>query len=123
MDGIQQEEALANIKFGIDTITLYSPKYWDQKDWWAFQDPDCIAPEKFWDKALDTVAMTGASGLRLSFGPAQWRHALKRYGSPGRLQDAIHPRAPRVGGAPAPGAGGRPPASGARSTGGPSTSP
>jgi sugar phosphate isomerase/epimerase len=84
---------LANIKFGIDTITLYSPKYWDQKDWWAFQDPDCIAPEKFWDRALDTVAMTGASGLRLSFGPAQWRHALKRYGTPEKFQDAIHRRA------------------------------
>jgi len=81
-----------NLKFGIDTITLYSPSYWGLNKWWDFQDPEVISPENFWDKALDTVVEMGAEGLRLSFGPARWRYALKRYGTAEKFQGALQQR-------------------------------
>lgn len=85
------------IKYAIDMITLYEPTFWGLNDWNEFKENEdpvnaVLTPDKFWDKALDTVAGTGVQGIRCTFGPSDFHTALARYGSPEKFAKALAER-------------------------------
>lgn len=81
-----------NLKFGVDLITLYDPSWWGLDDFNKFYDKSALPPEVFWDKALDTVAESGITGIELSFGPGYWKNAMERYGSASAFMTQIKDR-------------------------------
>ncbi len=85
-------ETKGNLKFGVDLITLYDPPFWGVTEFNDFYDKSVLPPEKFWDRALDTVAEAGIDGIEITFGPGHWRNALERYGSPRAFQEALQSR-------------------------------
>jgi sugar phosphate isomerase/epimerase len=81
-----------NIRFAVDLITLYDPKFWQVDDFNAFYDRSVMTPQRFWDRALDTVAATGVEGIEITFGPGHWQNALANYGSASGFQKALQSR-------------------------------
>lgn len=83
-------------KLAVDLITLYDTSFWGVDDFNAFYDNSILPPEKFWDRALDTVADTEVQGIEVTFGPGHWRNALSRYGSAEHFADEVRDRGLRV---------------------------
>lgn len=81
-----------NLRFGVDLITLYDPYFWGVDDFNQFYNPSVLSPDKFWDRALDTVAATGVKGVEITFGPGRWESALAHYGSAHGFQKALQSR-------------------------------
>jgi sugar phosphate isomerase/epimerase len=81
-----------NIRLGIDLITLYDPKFWGIEEFNLFYDNTVLSPDKFWDRALDTVAATGIEGIEITFGPGHWQNAMARYGSAEGFRAALDQR-------------------------------
>jgi len=81
-----------NMKWGVDLITLYDPPFWGITEFNDFYDKALLPPDKFWDRALDTVAEAGIDGIEITFGPGHWRNALDRYGSAAKFKTALDQR-------------------------------
>lgn len=81
-----------DLRFAVDLITVYDPPFWGISDFNEFYNRSVLTPEKFWDRALDTVAATGVSGVEITFGPGHWESALARYGSAAGFKDALQSR-------------------------------
>lgn len=69
------------LKFGIDLITFFDPSFWG-----VASEADVVAlgraePRSFWDRMLDTLQATGATGIELTFSPFSWEDTLAAYGS------------------------------------------
>ncbi len=80
------------LKVGLELIMLYDPPFWNLTEFNDFYNPAVLSPEKFWDRALDTVADTGVDGIEITWGPGNWQSALTRYGSGKAFKDALDQR-------------------------------
>lgn len=77
-----------NLKFGIQIGSLYDPSFWDVKDYSGFYDNKVLTPQRFWDRALDTIAGFGFRGFELTYGPGSYRSALECFGSGEAFREA-----------------------------------
>lgn len=67
--------------YAVDLITFFHPTFWGVEDERAVVEFGRAEPRRFWDRMLDTLAVTGIGGIELTFAPFDWRTAVAAYDS------------------------------------------
>src|SRR5579862_1407881 len=68
-------------EFGVDLITFYDPQFWGVRDFAEVVSLGESNPLEMWRCILDSIQAAGISALELTFPPADWRSAVRAYGS------------------------------------------
>jgi len=68
------------LKFGVDLITFYHPKFWGTTDRNDFIKHALHDPRAFWMRAAESIAEAGVTGLELTFPPGDWETATSAFG-------------------------------------------
>jgi sugar phosphate isomerase/epimerase len=68
-------------EFGVDLITFYDPQFWGVDDFAEVVSLGESDPLAMWGRILDSIQAAGISALELTFPPADWRSAVRAYGS------------------------------------------
>lgn len=84
------------LQFGVDLVTFFHPGFWDSDDYAAIERLALEAPLAFWNKVLDGVAASGASGVELTFPPFDWKGAVAAFGSVTGFVEALESRGLRL---------------------------
>jgi len=83
---------MSNMNFGIDLITFFDPQFWGVETADDVVELGRTQPRAFWDRILDSIATTGATGVELTFSPFGWEDTLAAYGSTINVQQAFDRR-------------------------------
>ncbi|WP_176084755.1 sugar phosphate isomerase/epimerase [Martelella sp. HB161492] len=81
-----------DFRFGVDFVTLNHPGFWGCDSEAGIRDIARADPAAFWDKALDTAAASGVTGIELTFSPFHWSEAVSTFGSVTRFAEALGSR-------------------------------
>jgi sugar phosphate isomerase/epimerase len=76
-------------RFGVDLITFYDGQFWSLGSYQELADRAAAEPHWFWDRLLSSVALTGVTGIELTFPPGDWDGALAAYGSAEEFRRAL----------------------------------
>ena len=87
-----KKDLMSKHNFAVDLITLYHPEFWGVSSREDVAAKAAADPTAFWDRMLDTVAATGATGIEVTFVPGDLDTGFKAYGSPDGLREAVAAR-------------------------------
>lgn len=68
-------------RFGVDLITFYHPHFWGVEDYDAIVELAQRDPIAVWTRILDGVQAAGIQLIEMTFPPADWRSAIRAFGS------------------------------------------
>jgi inosose dehydratase len=82
----------SGLRFGVDLITFYHPRFWDLDSREEFADRAGKDPSWFWSKLLDAVGEAGIQDLELTFAPGDHTSAETAFGGPIEFRKELESR-------------------------------